>query len=130
MNNFFGKNWRVDPSKWAVKPNIWLSGKLSKQEALKTSRDIVIITIVPLFVSLLEVLASTDFWDLTFMISTLTWALITYLNRKYNLVRVEWDKIKILDSWSKSFTEFRFFNNQIEEQKKNSNSAELNLESK
>jgi len=125
MSNFFWKNWRLDPSKWVIKPNIWLSGQMSKTEALKTSRDIVIITIVPLFISLLEILANTDFWDLTFIISTLLWALITYLNRKYNVLRIEWDKIKILDNWSKSFTEFRFFNTQIEEQKKNSNIARI-----
>ena len=121
MQNFSWRNWKSDPSKWAIKPNIWLSGQMSKSEALKTSRDIVIITIVPLLISLLEIIASTDFWELTFIISTLTWVLITYLNRKYNVLRIEWDKIKILDNWSKSFTEFRFFNNQIEEQKKNSN---------
>jgi len=127
MPNFFWTNWRVDPSKWAIKPNIWLQWQMSKQEALKTSRDIIIISIIPLLMSLLEVLANTDFWDYTFFISTLIWAIITYLNRKYNILRVEWDKIKILDNWSKSFTEFRFFNNQIEEKKKNSNSSDLNI---
>ena len=127
MPNFFWTNWRVDPSKWAIKPNIWLQWQMSKQEALKTSRDIIIISIIPLLMSLLEVLANTDFWDYTFFISTLIWAIMTYLNRKYNILRIEWDKIKILDNWSKSFTEFRFFNNQIEEQKKNSNSSDLNI---
>lgn len=64
------------------------TGQLSLQEAVKSGRDIVVVSIGALIPQLLEVLQVTDFGEYQFIATVLLAAAAPFINRFLNLIRV------------------------------------------
>lgn len=73
--------------------NITPSGNLSPTEAKKSSRDAILFSIWALIWELISILQITDFWDNQIYVSMLIWAVIPFLNRKYNWIRIPWKSL-------------------------------------
>ena len=68
--------------------NITPKGKTSIAEAKKNARDVFVFSVATLVWELLTVVEMTDFWEYQMYVSIILAWLTTFLNRKYNIVRV------------------------------------------
>lgn len=68
--------------------NITPTGKLSKEEAIKSLRDTVVVWIWAAVPQIMEILEMTDFWEYSLVASVILAAISPLINRLLNWIRV------------------------------------------